>query len=80
MLPSIQMTKVQNKVQEILANPDYDLDSHGLDVSWLTEVAIDEQMPKHYNEADENNLRLELRSRLEDLYVELTKLNKQDLK
>jgi len=71
MLPSIRMTAIQNKAQEILANPDYGLDTYGLDVSAVIDDAVKEQMPITYNEADESNLELELRSRLEKLYDEL---------
>ncbi len=69
--PSIKMTEVESKAQEILANPDYDLDSYGLNTSAVIDDAIKEQMPQNYNEADESNLRLELGSRLEEIYDEL---------
>jgi len=66
--PMIRMTEIQNLVSKVLDNPDYSLEANGFDVTVVVEVAVKEQMPKHYNELDQSNFELELGSELETLY------------
>lgn len=72
-LPSVKMSEVESLASQIVASPDYDLDTYGLDISAVIDNAKIEQMPSYYNEADESNFELELRSQLETLYDEFVK-------
>lgn len=70
MLPSVKMTEIQEFVECIVADPDYNLDYYGLDVSAVIDTAVVEKLPEYYNKADQQNFELELRSQLEVLYDE----------
>lgn len=66
------MTEVNELVESILNNEDYDLDLYGMDVNHVVDVAVDEQMPFWWNEDWEDSLRIALTNAYEKWWDEIS--------
>ena len=65
------MSEINQLVEEILDNDDYDLDLYEMDVNHVVDTAVNEQMPFWWNEDNESNLRIALRVEYDEWRNEL---------